>query len=138
MYLCAIIDLHTRYVVNWSLSNTMTAQWCRSVVEDAINEHGRPQIINSDQGSQFTSFEYTSLFNEEMKISMDGKGRAIDNIFIERLWKSVKYECIYLNVFDDGVKLYEGLQNYFRFYNNERAHQSLGYKTPESLHKNAA
>lgn len=143
MYLCAIIDLHTRYVVNWSLSNTMTGQWCRSVVEEAISEHGRPQIINSDQGSQFTSFEYTSLFDDEsdshrMKISMDGKGRAIDNIFIERLWKSVKYECIYLNVFDDGVKLYEGLKNYFEFYNKERIHQSLGYKTPESLYKNAA
>jgi putative transposase len=138
MYLCAIIDLHTRYVVSWSLSNTMTAQWCRSVVEDAITDHGRPQIINSDQGSQFTSFEYTSLFDDEMKISMDGKGRAIDNIFIERLWKSVKYECIYLNIFDDGVKLYEGLKNYFEFYNKERGHQSLGYRTPESLYKNAA
>lgn len=138
MYLCAIIDLHTRYVVNWSLSNTMTGQWCRSVVQEAINEHGRPQIINSDQGSQFTSFEYTNLFNDDMKISMDGKGRAIDNIFIERLWKSVKYECIYLNAFDDGIKLYQGLKNYFDFYNKERIHQSLGYKTPESLYKNAA
>lgn len=138
MYLCAIIDLHTRYVVSWSLSNTMTGQWCRSVVEEAISEHGRPKIINSDQGSQFTSFEYTSLFNDEMKISMDGKGRAIDNIFIERLRKSVKYECVYLNVFDDGVKLYEGLKNYFEFYNKERIHQSLGYQTPESLYKNAA
>lgn len=138
MYLCAIIDLHTRYVVNWSLSNTMTAEWVRSVVEEAIAQHGRPQIINSDQGSQFTSFEYTSLFDDKMKISMDGKGRAIDNIFIERLWKSVKYECIYLNVFDDGVKLYEGLKHYFNFYNKERIHQSLDYKTPESLYKNAA
>jgi len=138
MYLCAIIDLHTRYVINWSLSNTMTAQWCREVVEEAINTHGRPEIINSDQGSQFTSFEYTSLFDEQMKISMDGKGRAIDNIFIERLWKSVKYECIYLNVFDDGVKLYEGLRQYFKFYNCERMHQSLNYKTPESVYKNAA
>jgi putative transposase len=138
MYLCAIIDLHTRYVVGWSLSNTMTSQWCRSVVEEAISDHGRPHIINSDQGSRFTSFEYTSLFDNDMKISMDGKGRAIDNIFIERLWKSVKYECIYLNVFDEGVKLYEGLKNYFEFYNKERGLQSLGYKTPESLYKNAA
>lgn len=138
MYLCAIIDLHTRYVINWSLSNTMTAQWCREVVQDAIETHGKPLIINSDQGSQFTSFEYTSLFDEQMRLSMDGKGRAIDNIFIERLWKSVKYECIYLNVFDDGVKLYEGLQNYFDFYNKERIHQSLGYKTPESIYKNVA
>lgn len=138
MYLCAIIDLHTRYVVNWSISNTMTAQWCRSIVEEAIAQHGKPLIINSDQGSQFTSEEYTSLFNDQMKISMDGKGRAIDNIFIERLWKSVKYECVYLHAFDDGVQLYEGLSNYFSFYNHERIHQSLGYQTPASLFRKAA
>ena len=141
MYLFAIIDLHTRYVVNWSLSNTMTAEWCTSVVEEAIAIHGKPEIINSDQGSQFTSFEYTSLLEKEenkIKISMDGKGRAIDNIFIERLWKSVKYECVYLNVFEDGVQLYEGLQNYFTFYNTERIHQSLNYETPESLYRKAA
>ena len=138
MYLCAIIDLHTRYVVNWSISNTMTAEWCKSIVEEAVATHGRPAIINSDQGSQFTSEEYTSLFDDEMKISMDGKGRAIDNIFIERLWKSVKYECVYLHAFEDGVQLYEGLQNYFSFYNNERIHQSLDYKTPASLYRIAA
>ena len=138
MYLCAIIDLHTRYVVNWSISNTMTAEWCKSIVEEAVATHGKPAIINSDQGSQFTSEEYTSLFDAEMKISMDGKGRCIDNIFIERLWKSVKYECVYLHAFEDGVELYEGLKNYFSFYNNERIHQSLDYKTPVSLYRNAA
>ena len=138
LYLCAIIDLHTRYVVNWSLSNTMTATWCRSVVEEAITLYGKPQIINSDQGSQFTSEEYTSLFDDEMRISMDGKGRAIDNIFIERLWKSVKYENVYLYAYEDGVQLYEGLKNYFDFYNNERMHQSLDYKTPASVYKLAA
>lgn len=138
MYLCAIIDLHTRYVVNWSISNAMTAQWVRSIVEEAIALHGNPKIINSDQGSQFTSEEYTSLFNDEMKISMDGKGRAIDNIFIERLWKSVKYECVYLHAFEDGVQLYEGLQKYFHFYNHERFHQSLNYKTPASFYHRAA
>lgn len=144
LYLCAIIDLHTRYVVNWSISNTMTAQWCRSIVEEAISLHGNPQIINSDQGSQFTSEEYISLFTDEksigfgIKISMDGKGRAIDNIFIERLWKSVKYENIYLHAYEDGVQLYEGLKNYFHFYNTERFHQSLDYKTPVSLYRNAA
>lgn len=138
MYLCAIIDLHTRYVVNWSISNTMTADWVRSIVEEAVAIHGKPQIINSDQGSQFTSEEYTSLFDDEMKISMDGKGRAIDNIFIERLWKSVKYECVYLHAFEDGVQLYKGLKNYFSFYNNERFHQSLDYKTPASLYHKAA
>lgn len=141
MYLCAIIDLHTRYVVNWSISNTMTAEWVRTVVEDAMAEHGQPEIINSDQGSQFTSYEYTSLLLQREKpvaVSMDGKGRAIDNIFIERLWKSVKYECVYLNAFEDGVQLYNGLNEYFRFYNHERFHQSLDYKMPASLYKLAA
>lgn len=138
MYLCALIDLHTRYVVNWSLSNSMTAQWVSDVVQEAINAHGKPSIINSDQGSQFTSVEYTSLFDEQMKISMDGKGRAIDNIFIERLWRSVKYECVYLHAFEDGVQLYQGLREYFDFYNHERVHQSLDYKTPAMLYRQAA
>jgi putative transposase len=139
MYLCAIIDLKTRFTVNWSLSNTMTAEWCAQVVADAVELHGKPEIINSDQGSQFTSIEYTTLLQQlEIKISMDGKGRAIDNIFIERLWRSVKYECVYINIFEDGVKLYQGLNDYFNFYNKERLHQSLDYKTPESLYKNAA
>lgn len=98
----------------------MTAQWCVSVVEGAIEKYGKPEIINTDQGSQFTSEEFTGLFDENMKLSMDGKGRALDNIFIERLWKSVKYECVYLNVFEDGLELYEGLKNYFHFYNEIR------------------
>ncbi len=138
LYLCAIIDLHTRYIVNWSLSNTMTATWCRGIVEEAIALYGKPQIINSDQGSQFTSEEYTSLFGETMRISMDGKGRAIDNIFIERFWKSLKYEDVYLHAYEDGVQLYEGLKIYFDFYNHERQHESLDYKTPGSLYKLAA
>jgi putative transposase len=131
MYLCAIIDLHTRYVVNWSISNTMSAKWCAELVEEAIKQHGAPELINSDQGSQFTSFEYIDLLQRNnIAISMDGKGRAIDNIFIERLWKSVKYECVYLNAFEDGVQLYQGLEKYFQFYNHEREHQSLAYQTP--------
>lgn len=141
MYLCAIIDLHTRYVVNWSISNTMTAEWVRSVVEDAIEEHGQPEIINSDQGSQFTSYEYTSLLLDRknpIAISMDGKGRAIDNIFVERLWKSVKYENIYLKAYEDGVQLYNGLKEYFTFYNHKRGHQSLDYKKPAELYRIAA
>jgi len=139
MYLCAIIDLHTRYVINWSLSNTMTAAWCCQIVEEAIATHGLPQIINSDQGSQFTSLEYINLLQtNNIQISMDGKGRAIDNIFIERLWKSVKYECVYLHAFEDGVELYEGLNSYFHFYNHERIHQSLQYQTPHTLYKRAA
>lgn len=141
MYLCAVIDLHTRFVVNWSLSNTMPASWCRMVVEEAIEKYGQPEIINSDQGSQFTSYEFISLLTERDKpiaISMDSKGRAIDNIFIERLWKSVKYECVYLRAYEDGVELYKGLDQYFRFYNEERMHQSLKYQTPASLYKRAA
>lgn len=141
MYLCAIIDLHTRFVVNWGISNVMTAAWVRQLVEEAIEMHGQPEIINSDQGGQFTSEEYVSLLTERdqpIAISMDGKGRAIDNIFVERLWKSVKYECVYLHVFEDGVELYNGLKEYFRFYNTERPHQSLAYQTPESRYRNVA
>ncbi len=141
LYLCAIIDVHTRYVLSWSLSNTMSAQWCRTVVEEAILMYGQSEIINSDQGSQFTSYEYTSLLLERetpIAISMDGVGRAIDNIFIERLWRSLKYECIYLHVFEDGIQLYEGIKKYFHFYNHERSHQSLGYHTPASRYQNAA
>lgn len=139
MYLCAIIDVHTRFVVNWSISNTMTAEWCRQVMEEAIERHGRPCIVNTDQGSQFTSESFTSLLHQHnIRISMDGKGRAIDNIFVERLWKSVKYEHIYLHTHSDGVCLYNGLNDYFTFYNKQRLHQSLGYQTPESNYLKAA
>jgi len=135
MYLCAIIDLHTRFVVNWGLSNTMTAEWCRQIVEESLRTHGCPEIFNTDQGSQFTSDVFTGLLKENnVQISMDGKGRAIDNIFIERLWRSVKYEYVYLHAADDGVQLHEGLQEYFSFYNQQRPHQSLGYETPEALY----
>jgi len=141
MYLCAIIDIHTRYVVNWSISNTQNSEWVREVVEEAFQEHGRPEIMNSDQGSQFTSDDYTSLLldtKNPVAISMDSKGRAIDNIFVERLWKSVKYENVYLRAYEDGVKLYKGLKEYFRFYNHERFHQSLDYKKPASVYLPAA
>lgn len=141
MYLCAVIDLHTRYLLNWGLSNTMNADWCRTVVEEAIEQYGQPEIINSDQGSQFSSYEYTSLLLEREKpvaISMDGKGRAIDNIFIERFWKSIKYEDIYLHAYQDGVALYQGIKRYINFYNHQRMHQSLNDKTPASQYLRAA
>lgn len=139
MYLCAIIDIHTRYVVGWGISNSMSAEWCTSIVRDAIASHGKPEIINSDQGSQFTSDVYTTLLKEnEIQISMDGKGRAIDNIFIERLWRTVKYEHIYLNIYEDGLSLFKGLQQYFSFYNDERRHQSLNDQTPLILYSMAA
>lgn len=139
MYLCAIIDIHTRYVVNWSISNTMSAEWCTEVLEQAIEVHGKPEIHNSDQGSQFTSKLFTGcLKKHDIQISMDGKGRAIDNIYVERLWRSVKYEHVYLHTPADGVALYEGLNSYFTFYNRQRLHKSLGYLAPEVLYKKVA
>jgi putative transposase len=139
LYLCAVIDVLSRYVVAWSLSNTMDAEWCRDTVAEAMTVHGTPDIVNSDQGSQFTSEVFTSLLHDSnVRISMDGKGRAIDNIFIERLWRTVKYEHVYLHIPDDGAELYAGLQRYFRFYNTERLHQSLGYQTPGSVYLQAS
>lgn len=139
MYLCAIIDIHTRFVVGWGISNSMTAEWCCEIVASAISQHGKPEIINSDQGSQFTSELYVNLLKENnVQISMDGKGRAIDNIFIERLWRTVKYEHVYLYVYPDGLSLYKGLAQYFKFYNEERRHQSLHDITPHELYRQAA
>lgn len=136
MYLCAIIDLHTRYVLNWSVSNTMSAEWCTGVLDEAMDTHGIPEIFNTDQGSQFSSELFTSVLKaKNVAISMDGKGRAIDNIFIERLWRTVKYEHVYLHVAEDGLKLYEGLCDYFLFYNKERTHQSLNYQTPAQFYE---
>lgn len=135
MYLIAVIDLYSRKVLNWSVSNSMNADWCVKVVEEAIEKYGKPEIFNTDQGSQFTSNYFINLLkSNEVKISMDGKGRAIDNIFIERLWRSVKYENIYLRVYENGLDLYEGLKEYFVFYNSERFHQSLNYKTPNEVY----
>jgi putative transposase len=131
LYLFAIIDLHSRYVVGWSLSSTMSSQRCVDTVEQAIALYGVPQMINSDQGSRFTSDVYIQcLEKHQIAISMDGKGRAIDNVFIERLWRSVKYEYVYLHVCDDGNILWRGLSDYFQFYNHRRLHQSLDYRTP--------
>ena len=139
MYLMAVIDLHSRYVLHWSLSNSMSAEWCANVLQESIDKHGKPEIFNTDQGSQFTSDAFIQVLTEnEIKISMDGKGRALDNIFIERLWRSVKYEHIYLNVYQDGLSLWKGLGEYFRFYNHERPHQSLSYMTPDKCYVLAA
>lgn len=136
MYLIAIIDLHTRYVLNWSLSNSMTADWCAEVLQETIKKHGKPKIFNTDQGSQFTSEIFINILkSNEISISMDGKGRALDNIYVERLWRSVKYEDIYLKAYENGLDLYEGLEKYFKFYNNERFHQSLNYKTPQVMYQ---
>ena len=112
---------------------------CIEVLQEALLNQGNPEIFNSDQRSQFTSTEFTDVLKEnKITISMDGRGRALDNIFIERLWRSVKYECIYLNAFENGARLYYGLDEYFRFYNTERKHQSLDNQTPESIYTKIA
>lgn len=135
LYLYAAIDVYSRFIVGWGVSNSMTAEWCATITKEAIERHGKPEIINSDQGSQFTSEAHVELLKScEIKISMDGKGRAIDNIFIERFWRSIKYEDIYLKAYENGVTLYHGISNYMNFYNTKRLHQSLDYKTPESLY----
>jgi len=135
MYLTAIIDLYSRFVVNWSVSNSMDAEWCRQTLEEAIEEHGRPEIINTDQGSQFTSEIFTSyVLSQQIKLSMDGKGRAIDNAFIERLWRTVKYEKLYLCPPKDGTDLYFSLAEYFSYYNTERRHTGIEDQIPEMLY----
>lgn len=135
MYLFAIIDVYTRYIVGWSLSNTMTAAWCIETIREAIDRHGKPEIINSDQGSQFTGGLYVNFMQQQkIEISMDSKGRAIDNIYIERFWRSVKYEHIYLFSYETGNELWKGLNWYFIFYNEKRIHESLEYKTPSSIY----
>ena len=137
MYLVAIIDLYSRYVVGWSLSNTMEAEWCQKVLEDATERHGKPEILNTDQGSQFTSEVFSSyVLNQQIRLSMDGKGRAIDNAFVERLWRSVKYEKLYLSPAKDGLQLYDQLQDYFEYYNNHRRHQGIQDDRPvDRYHK---
>ena len=135
----AIIDLHSRFVVHWSVSNSMDADWCTKTLEEAIQIHGRPEIVNTDQGSQFTSDEFTAaVLGKGIKLSMDGKGRATDNAFIERLWRSVKYEKIYLSPPRDGLELFLLLAEYFDYYNRERRHESIDYDRPIDIFKKAA
>ena len=131
MYLTAVIDWHSRYVLSWELSNSLEVDFCLRALDKALR-HGKPKIFNTDQGSQFTSTEFTGkLLKNEILISMDGRGRALDNIFIERLWRSLKYECIYLNEYENVPELLEGLRWWFRFYNEERPHMSLpGHVSP--------
>lgn len=139
LYLTAIIDIYSRYIVGWGISNTLDADASLSVMKQAIREHGKPEIINSDQGSQFTCEDWISLMKTEgIQVSMDGKGRAIDNIFIERFWRSLKYDYVYLNPANDGLELYQGLKEYMSYYNNELHHQGIGRKIPVELYKPAA
>ena len=135
MYLCAIIDWHSRYVLSWGISNTHDSGFCQEVLKDAISKYGAPEIFNTDQGSEFTAKAFIDILKENnIQISMDGKGRALDNIFVERLWRSVKYEYVYINKPETGVELYQGLELYFNHYNENRMHQSLDYKTPKDIY----
>lgn len=139
LYLTAIIDVYSRYIVGWGLSNTLEAEASLSVLKQAVKEYGKPEIINSDQGSQFTCSEWVEYLNtEDIKISMDGKGRAIDNIFIERFWRSLKYDYVYLHPAKDGVELYQGLKKYLNYYNHELHHQGIGRRIPAELYRIAA
>lgn len=139
MYLTAIIDVYSRYVVGWDVFNSLEAENSLKVLKRAIDRYGKPEIINSDQGSQFTCALWTEYVdNSGIKISMDGKGRAIDNIFIERLWRTVKQDYVYLHPAENGSELYSGLKNFFIYYNTRKAHQGIGRITPEKLYKQAA
>jgi len=134
LYLVAIIDWYSRYVLSWRLSNTLDTGFCVEALEEAFKK-GKPDIFNTDQGSQFTSEAFTGLLQQHgVKISMDGKGSYNDNLFIERLWRSVKYEEVYLKAYQDGREARIGLGNYFRFYNTERPHQTHGYRTPAEVY----
>lgn len=139
MYMTAIIDVYSRYIVGWGISNTLEAEVSLEVLKQAIRDHGKPEIINSDQGSQFTCEDWVEYLKEvDIKISMDGKGRAIDNIFIERFWRTLKYDHVYLYPAKDGLELYQGVKEYIRYYNHVLHHQGIGRKIPAELYKQAA
>ena len=135
MYLVAIMDWYSRKVLAWRVSNSMESSFCVEALEEAIENYGTPEIFNTDQGSQFTSDDFTSVLKRhQVDISMDGKGCFRDNIFVERLWRSVKYECVYLKAFEGGQSLRQELRHYFNFYNTERFHQGLDYTTPDNMY----
>jgi len=135
VYLTAVIDWYSRYVLSWRLSTTLEAAFCNEALEDALAKYGKPEIFNTDQGSQFTSIEFTGILQKhEIKISMDGRGRALDNVFVERLWRTVKYENIFLNDYRSVASCHAGLTAFFDRYNNRREHQSLDYKFPREVY----
>ena len=137
-YLVAIIDWYSRCVLSWRISNSMDVHFCVDCLEDAVHTHGKPDIFNTDQGSQFTSEAFTGILKREgVVISMDGRGRVFDNIFVERLWRSVKYEDVYLKGYASMGELMMGLAEYFLFYNGERPHQSLDQHTPAAVYRSA-
>ena len=134
MYMTAIIDVYSRKIVGWGISNSLAAQWCKNVLEEAIAIHGKPEIINSDQGTQYTCALWTQyLESQNIQISMDGKGRALDNVWIERFWKSLKYDHIYLHPAEDGFELYEGVQSHIGYYHDKIHHTTL--QTPNDRYE---
>jgi putative transposase len=137
VYLTAVMDWHSRYVLSWEVSITMDEEFCVSALQSALRQYPHPEIFNTDQGSQYTGQAFTGkLKKNNIKISMDGKGRAMDNIMIERLWRSVKYEEIYLKEYASVTELKQSLRRYFQFYNNERPHQSFNGMTPAEVYNN--
>ena len=136
VYVVAIMDWYSRKVLAWRVSNTMDADFCVEALEEAICRHGTPEIFNTDQGAQFTSESFTSVLKAAgVRISMDGKGRWVDNVFVERLWRSLKYEEVYLKAYETVVEARQGLANYFQFYNRERRHQGLNRQTPDQVYE---
>ena len=136
VYLAVVLDWFSRRVLSWRVSITMEAAFCVETLQDALARHDKPDVFNTDQGSQFTSNAFTGILKErEIAISMDGRGRALDNVFVERLWRSVKYEDVYIRDYETVPQVIAGLGRYFKFYNGERLHQSLDYKTPESVYR---
>ena len=138
MYLVAVMDWASRKVLSWRLSNTMDVEFCIEALEEAIRHYGRPEIFNTDQGSQFTSPRFTRILKEAgIKISMDGKGRWMDNVFIERLWRSLKYECVYLHAFETGSEARAGIGKWIKFYGAERPHSAFAGLTPDEAYAGA-
>ena len=135
LYLVAIMDWYSRKILTWRLSNSLDADFCIAALEEALENYGSPEIFNTDQGSQFTSFPFTQVLKDaQIKISMDGKGRWMDNIMIERLWRSLKYECVYLNAFEVGSETRQGIRKWINFYNERRPHSSLDDHTPNEVY----
>ena len=135
LYLVAIMDWASRKVLSWRLSNTLDADFCVEALEEAIERYGTPEIFNTDQGSQFTSYAFTTVLKDAgIRISMDGKGRWMDNVMIERLWRSLKYECIYLNAFETGSEARQGISRWIKQYNEQRPHSKLDDKTPDEAY----
>ena len=138
LYLAAIMDWHSRKVLSWRLSNSMDTHFCIEALEEALALHGSPEIFNTDQGSQFTSFDFTNVLKENgIKISMDGKGRWMDNVFIERLWRSLKYECVYLNAFETGLQARKEIGAWMNHYNRTRPHSTHHGQTPNEVYNKA-